>query len=258
MRLKLTYESINDKIYLPIHYNFYIQSLIYKTLSPLIAKKLHDEGFKFEKRRFKLFSFSRILEKGKKIKMKGKDLLIFNNYISFIFSSPIIDIVADFGERGLKEREFNLYNQNVFISKIEVITTPRIEDNLLIKILSPLTIHSTVKTYDNKRKSIYYKPIDKDFNELIEKNAKKKFKLIYEKDYDILNLEIKPYKFSIKENFHIIKFKNTPIEAYSGIFELKGSKELIMTTYETGLGDRNSEGFGLWELWKGGKHAWSN
>jgi CRISPR-associated endoribonuclease Cas6 len=252
MRLKVTYESINGKIYLPIHYNFYIQSLIYRTLSPLLAKKLHDEGFKFEKRKFKLFSFSRILEKGKKVKINGKEFLLFNNYISFIFSSPIIDIIADFGERGLKEREFNLYNQNVFISKVEVITTPRIEDNLFIKMLSPLTIHSTVITYDNKRKSLYYKPTDKDFNKLIEKNAIKKFKLIYDKDYDNLNLEISPYKFSIKENYHIIKFKNTPIEAYSGIFKLKGSKELIMTTYEAGLGDRNSEGFGLWEPWKGG------
>ncbi len=255
MRLKVTYESLNGKIFLPIHYNFYIQSLIYKTLSPLLAKKIHNEGFKFEKRSFKLFSFSRILEKGKKVNINGKDMLLYENCISFIVSSPIVDLIADFGGRGLKEREFKLLNQQIFMSKIEVITTPRIENSVLIKMLSPITIHSTLKTYDDKKRSIYYKPIDKEFSELIEKNAIKKFKLLYNIEKDNLKLEIKPYKFSIKNNFHIIKFKNTPIEAYSGIYELKGSNELIMTTYETGLGDRNSEGFGLWDIWKGGRNA---
>jgi len=47
----------------------------------------------------------------------------------------------------------------------------------------------------------------------------------------------------------------TPIEAYTGIFELSGSKELVEVTYEAGLGDRNPEGFGMWEIWKGGRNA---
>ncbi|MGB9750576.1 MAG: CRISPR-associated endoribonuclease Cas6 [Caldisericia bacterium] len=255
MRIKVTYESLNEKIFLPIHYNFYIQSLIYKTLSPLLAKKIHDEGYKFEKRGFKLFTFSRILEKGEKVKREGKDYLLFKNGISFIYSSPIVDIIADFGERGLREREFNLCGQRVFISKIEVITTPRIDSSVLIKFLSPVTIHSTVKKMDGVERSIYYKPVDKEFKELITNNLKKKYFLVYEKNVDDLDIEIKPIKFSIKKNLHIIIYKDTPIEAYDGIFELSGSKELIYLSYDTGLGDRNSEGFGLWEIWKGGDYA---
>lgn len=31
------------------------------------------------------------------------------------------------------------------------------------------------------------------------------------------------------------------------MFVLEGSSELIETVYETGLGSKNSEGFGMWE-----------
>ncbi len=255
MRVKVAYETLNEKLILPLHYNFYLQILIYNTLSPLLATKLHNEGFIFNKRKFKLFTFSRILNKGEKIKKNGKDFLLFKNGISFYFSSPIEDIVSDFGERGLKEKEFNLLNQRLFISRIEVITTPRIEEEIIIKMLSPVTIHSTLKNPEGKNKTYYYKPNEKDFSFLIERNAKKKYSLIYENEPNELNLKIDPYRFSVKKNLSVVIFKGTPIEGYTGIFELKGSRELIMSTYDAGLGDKNSEGFGLWELWKGGKNA---
>lgn len=258
MRVKVAYETLNEKLILPLHYNFYLQILIYNTLSPLLATKLHNEGFILNKRKFKLFTFSRILNKGEKIKRNRKDFLLFKNGISFYFSSPIEDIISDFGERGLKEKEFNLLNQRLFISRIEVITTPRIEKEVIIKMLSPVTIHSTLKNQEGKNISHYYKPNEKNFPSLIEKNAKKKYSLIYENEPDELNLNIEPYRFSVKKNLSVVIFKGTPIEGYSGIFKLNGSRELIMSTYDAGLGDKNSEGFGMWELWKGGHNAWCN
>lgn len=249
MRIKLNYESPNGKIILPIHYNYYIEQLIYNTLSPTLSSKIHNEGYIIDKRKFKLFTFSRILEKGLKVKKNNKDLLFFKNGISFIFSSPIIDVISNFGERSLKKREFKLFNQKIFIYKLEIITQPRLENNVLIKFLSPVTIHSTVKKIDGKIRSIYYKPQDKEFSELISKNLKKKYLLVYDENKELF-INIKPLKFSTKLNFHVILYKDTPIEAYDGIFELTGSKELITLSYDTGLGDRNSEGFGLWELFK--------
>jgi len=255
MRIKVAYENLNEKLILPLHYNFYLQILIYKTLSPLLATKLHNEGFILNKRKFKLFTFSRILNKGEKIKKNGKDFLLFKNGISFYFSSPIEDIISDFGERGLKEKEFNLLNQRVFISRIEVVTTPRIEEEVIIRMLSPVTIHSTLKNPEGKNITYYYKPNEKDFSSLIEKNAKKKYSLINKNEANNLYLKIEPFRFSVKKNFSVVIFKGTPIEGYTGIFKLKGSRELIMSTYDAGLGDRNSEGFGLWEPYKGGNNA---
>lgn len=253
MRIEISFESLNGKIILPVHYNFYIQSLIYRIFSPILATKLHNIGFKFEKRSFKFFTFSRILEKGEKVRLKDQDFLIFKNSISFIFSSPKEEIVSDLGEKSIKEREFNLLKNRIYLSKIRVFMTPRLETPLKIKFLSPVTIHSTITLNNGNKRSIYYKPIEKSFNSLITQNLIKKFKALYGREPENKNLEIKPVYFSIKSNFHLIKFKNTPIEAYDGIYELNGSQELINLSYETGLGDRNSEGFGLWEIYKGGE-----
>lgn len=249
MRITLTYEVVDKEgIILPVHYNYLIQSLIYRTFSEDLAQKLHDVGFKFEKRTFKLFTFSRILEKGE----KKDNVFLFKKHISFYFSSPFLKIIEDIGMRALSLPTVELMSQRLFISGIEVITPPKIGTSNLIKMLSPLTMHSTLKKEDGSHKSYYYKPKEKEFSTLIEANARKKYSLIKEKDAKDLSLEFKPVHFSVKENLCVIKFKQTPIEAYTGIFELSGSKELIETTYDAGLGDRNPEGFGMWEIWKGG------
>ncbi|MEF3244798.1 MAG: CRISPR-associated endoribonuclease Cas6 [Caldisericaceae bacterium] len=251
MRIKIIFESQNQNLILPLHYNHLIQSLIYNVFSKEVADKLHNEGYNFQKRIFKLFTFSRILEKGE----KNSNTLKFKRNISFYFSSPFLDIVKDFGTSAFNSSKFTLLNQEIYVSGIEVVNRPLLSDRILIKMLSPVTIHSTLEKADGSQKYYYYKPNEKEFSKLIEENAKKKFFIINQKDPTNLTLEIRPYKFSVKNNLSVVMFKNTPIEAYTGIFELKGSKELIETTYLAGLGDKNPEGFGMWEVWKGGENA---
>jgi len=254
MRIKVTYEVLEgNRVILPAHYNYHIHGLIYRTFSNELASKLHNEGFVLDKRKFKLFTFSRILEKGNLMK-NGKDAkLIFGREISFFFSSPVENIVADLGEMSFKRREFSLCGQRIYLSKLEVITPPRLEDRILIKALSPITVYSTFKRVDNEKVLYYYKPYEEGFQKLIEENAKKKYRALYKREPEGLSLSIKPYKFSIEKNRCIVFFKNTPIEGWTGIYELSGSPELIAITYNAGLGSKNSEGFGMWEIWKGGE-----
>jgi len=251
MRLKITFESLNSNLVLPIHYNHLIQALIYNIFSDKIADKLHNEGFRFGNRIFKMFTFSRILEKGER-NDKG---LVFKRSISFYFSSPFLEITEDFGMRALNSSKFNLLGQQIFVSGLEIIASPVITETSLIKMLSPMTIHSTLRKGDGTQKCYYYKPVEAEFSELIEENAKKKYYLIHNNEPTNLHLEVKPFHFSVKENLCVVKFKQTPIEGYTGIFELKGSKDLINATYDAGIGDKNPEGFGMWELWKGGRSA---
>jgi len=253
MRIKLVYESLDDKdIILPCHYNYVIQSLIYNTFSLKTAQRLHEEGFLYEKRKFKLFTFSRILEKGDLIINKNnKSYLKFKRKITIYFSSPIDDIVIDLAQRGFREREFTLLGKKVCISQLEIISLPKIKEKIKIRFLSPVTIYSTFEKKNSKKFIHYYKPFEREFSDLIKKNALKKYQLICGEKAENLDLSIVPYKFSLKENLKIIYFKNTPIECYTGVYELTGSPELIYLTYETGLGNKNSAGFGMWEIWRG-------
>jgi len=60
IRIRLRGES---PLLLPKHYNHILQAFFYKNMDPQIAKFLHDFGFIFGGRRFKLFTFSKVMGK---------------------------------------------------------------------------------------------------------------------------------------------------------------------------------------------------
>jgi CRISPR-associated endoribonuclease Cas6 len=276
MRIKISYESKEKGLLLPIHYNYYLESLIYRTFSKKVAAILHDEGFVLNKRHFRLFTFSRILNKGKKVdgrqfKVLKKELniknyltfrsrrkttideaLYFNNGISFYFSSVKDFIIEDMGSRAISLPKASLLNQDIFIKSIEVLPTPKFENKMSIKMLSPLTMYSTVKTSDGNSKTYYYSPYEKEFSGLITKNAKKKYKTVYSKEIEE-KLQLTPLHFEERRNRAVIYFKNTRIDGWTGVFKLEGNLDLIKITYDTGLGGKNPEGFGMWELFENKK-----
>ncbi|HSH36183.1 hypothetical protein, partial [Schnuerera sp.] len=78
MKEIITFNSIeSDKIVLPIQYNHMVQGMIYKLLDDELANFLHGEGFQNKKRRFKMFTFSRI--KGNYTLNKSKGSIIFDS-----------------------------------------------------------------------------------------------------------------------------------------------------------------------------------
>lgn len=253
MRIKLTYEKIDSSdISIPAHYNYDLQGLIYRTFSEQIGTKLHEEGYLFGNRKFKLFHYSRILEYGKFIKRtETQKYLQYGSTISFYFSSPIDGISEDLGEQAFRKREFQFYNQKLFLSCLEVETPPRIEGNMLIKMLSPMTVYSTLEKPDGGKITHYYHPQDQEFSNSALENARKKYQLIHEKPAEHLSFSLTPQYVSFKQNHSVIFFKDIPVEAWSGIYKISGDPELIQVTYESGLGSKNSAGFGMWELWKG-------
>ncbi len=274
MRLKITYKPKNYGLLLPLHYNYSIAALLYKTFSENVAEILHTKGFILEKRHFKLFTFSRILDKGEKVesdklkKLKSafginKDFvfrnrranapetaLFFKNKVSFYFSSVKQFIVEDVGTRILTLPSFDLLGQEILLSSLEVLKEPKITDNTLIKMLSPVTVYSTMKTEDGKVKTYYYSPNEKEFKELVKNNAIKKYTVTYGRHPLKETLDISTYYFNEKRNRAVVYFKGTRIEGWTGIFQLKGNPELIKIVYDTGIGAKNSNGFGMWKIYK--------
>lgn len=274
MRLKITYKPINGGLLLPIHYNYYIESLIYRTFSEQVALILHAKGFALGKRKFKLFTFSRILEKGEKVSgeklrylktlFKVEDgfafrsvrrdafdeALFFGDKISFYFSSVKNFVTEDLGTRIMMLPHFKLIGQKILLSSLEVVREPEFFDNMIIKMLSPVTVYSTMKTEDGKRKTYYYSPREREFSELIKGNAVKKYIVTYGRHPIDDRLELYPYYFSEEKNRMVVYFKGIRIEGWTGIFRLAGNPELIKITYDAGLGARNPNGLGMWRLYR--------
>jgi CRISPR-associated endoribonuclease Cas6 len=243
MRIKITFEELNGKkIILPVHYNYLIQSFIYKNIGEELSNFLHDKGFIYKKRKFKMFVFSRIFSKNFKFL---KEKIEFDKNIYFYLSSPLKEFISQFAEGLLKRGEFKIHNNNLILKEIFVMPIPEISKITKIKMLSPITIYSTLYK-DKKKKTYYYSPFEKEFNFLIKENLIKKYEAFYKKRAEF-DFKIKPL--NVNKNFEkIIIYKGTVIKGWLGNYEVESDEEIIKFAYDVGIGSKNSQGFGMFEI----------
>jgi len=239
MRIQISLQGKNKDLIFPLSYNPLIQAAVYNNISSKLSKFLHDQGFLYEKRHFKLFTFSRLFGRYKIIDNE----ICFEPEINFYVSSPIDQVIKEIAETLLKNG-FLILGQN----KLEVVNIyfpkmPNITNKVKIRMLSPVTIYSTLLTPDGKKKTYYYSPFEEEFRNLISSNAKKKYFLLFHKVIKS-GIRIEPVK--VREV--IVVYKNIVVKGWLGIFELEGSKKLIKTVYDAGLGSKNSQGFGMFDL----------
>ncbi len=242
MRVSFCFHSLEGFIFLPYNYNEFIQALIYEHLPENKSRKLHDLGFVYEKRRFKLFTFSRI--QGRRLRRKSHNGIYFQSPITIIISSPVEWILHDFAEQMLRSAEIRLGRETLYMDSIEVFQPRQFDESVKIRLLSPMTIYSTLTKPDGKKLTHYYTPYDKEFSGLLSKNLQKKFALVHKRISSGM-INITPLFTGNRER--IVKFKGTIIKAWDGQYLLEGDPELIQISYETGLGSKNSQGFGMWE-----------
>jgi CRISPR-associated endoribonuclease Cas6 len=239
------FENESGEIIIPINYNRYVQSFIYKNISPKLANFLHNEGFKYEKRNFKLFTFSRLFGKYRIIKNEKK--LEFKTPVSFYLSTIYPIIAEEFTESIIKADDMSIGKNRILLSSVEVFMKRINKDNIKIIMLSPAVVYSTLKKGDGGKKTYYYSPFEKEFSELVRKNILKKYTAYYKKKPADDRFNIKPYRVSEKKNLITTFYKKTVIKGWTGIYELEGSPELLEFSYCTGIGSKNSQGFGMWE-----------
>ncbi len=243
MRFWVSFES-SEPLKLPRDYNYAVQSLIYKTLSPDFKEFLHDKGFTVGKRSFKLFTFSRLL--GKYI-MNGT-WIMFKPPVKLCISSPIERFVREVANSFLSSGNINLCGKELRVISLEFPERPQIGDKVLCRALSPITVYSTLSMGDGRRKTYYYSPFEEEFSDLISKNLAKKIQAFTGKEVKGL-INIKP-KHGSKPREHVCMFKGTVIKGWSGVYVLEGNPEFIEMGYEAGLGSKNSQGFGMIEVLK--------
>jgi len=179
MRIKLSF-GVTESFYLPISHNEILQGFIYHHFDRVLAKYIHNIGFNYEKRKFRLFTFSRITG-GVKYDYRKKAFFI-NSKFSLIVSSPKVEIMESLATVLVNTPELSLGGNKIILDSIDVyMQKDNLSDNCIIRMLSPVTVYSTLMTGDGKTKTYYYNPKEADFGELIKKNLQKKYELLYEK-----------------------------------------------------------------------------
>jgi len=244
VRIKFRFAS-NEPIVIPVQYNHALQSMIYNNISPELADFLHDQGFLLNGRSFKLFTFSR-LRGPFKIRRDGK--IEFSSSVDLTVASPIERFLRELSEGMLRKTHFVLLRQKIFLESVSVcppVDFDNVPDEVKIKMLSPVVAYKTDK---DSGKTIYYSPWDETFTELIRKNLEKKYFLLTGERLENPLFRIIPTKAQDRRYCKILNYKGTVIKGWLGIYILQGDKRLIKTAYDAGLGSKNPQGFGCFEI----------
>lgn len=248
MRIKIELWS-DGNISLPRGYNEYLQALIYGHLNDREAKWLHDKGYAFENRRFRLFVISDILEKGKFD--NTKKVMNYRRNISFYVSSPVDWILEQIAKNIINSEYVLLGNNRLRVNSVGVMKSPVIENgSVKVKTLSPVEVHSTFEREGGGKQTHYYSPFEKQFEELVNQNIRKKWKAFYKEDCPYM-LKIRPL-FKGNRNERIRFFgagrDKTVIKGWEGFFRIEGDPQLLAFALDAGIGSRNSQGFGMVEV----------
>lgn len=237
MQLKIYIDLKNDPLTLPINYGHILQGIIYHSLSndSKYQTLLHNIGIN-EITNYKLFTFSSLCGKhsinDKKITFTEKiffEIRSVDGYFIFLLYEHFKTNGITFGQRVIFP---NLNVENKIIQ----------EDSITIKMNSPICI--TKK--DENNKSIYLSPRDTYFEEAINNNFIKKYSSYY---YAVpfSNIELTNIELSHKDKV-VTNLKGTFITGWKGTYILNGSPDYLTFLYNTGIGAKNSQGFGLFEV----------
>lgn len=138
----------------------------------------------------------------------------------------------------MKNKSYPMLNNSMTLKKVRLDNfIPKIQEKNLIKFLSPLVVRKRV---DNK--DTYLNFDDQEFNKYIN--------ISIENLCNQLGISpcgtIKLTPFNAKKT--VIKQDNLFFEANLGTFVLEGDKDIISLLYQTGIGSRRSQGFGMFEI----------
>ncbi len=242
MRIKVRLNA-EKPIILPVHYNYIIQGFIYHHLDPVIRNILHERGVPYRKRQYKLFTFSQIFP----AKITGEE----NNWImqpplDFYISAYDEKILENFALHLVRKKVVQMGTNTLTVESISAIIPPDYRENLFIKTLSPITIHST-EIKNGKRHTRYYSPHELEFPEKLRENLRRKFVAIHgvypEEKEDFLKIE----PVEVPQRPAVIRYKGFVIVGWKGLYKLTTSPAYFKLSYTTGLGSRNSIGFGMWK-----------
>ncbi len=246
MRAVLQFAPSNAKLSLPLQYNSLIQGLIYRNLDRALSDQIHDEGTPLGKRQFRLFTFSRLLGR---YTIKA-DTIEFTGPIKVHVGSVHEEILQSLVEHLLQEPLLRFGKQRCELQSIEVEPLPKISRPMRVRALSPITTYSTLARADGRKKTYYYNPFEDDWEEQLLANLRRKAGALGWDKPRLDGLEgahIRLLRVG-KRDLRVMRYRETVIKAWTGIFQLDLPEPFFLLAYDAGLGSKNPQGFGMVEV----------
>jgi CRISPR-associated endoribonuclease Cas6 len=145
MRLKIEISSDNV-ISLPRNYNHVLQGWLYNQISdPAYRAYLHNQGYVYNKRRFKLFTFSRL--HGQWSLDYSKKYMVFQSPVHLQVASPLLHLMKDVAITLLMGEPTILGGNSVTVSALHASGKERLPGGVnkwRVRALSPIVAYSTI------------------------------------------------------------------------------------------------------------------
>lgn len=265
MRISLQLLPGSNGAVVPLNYQYPLSAAIYKILkkaSPAYAEFLHDKGYQAASGRLmKLFTFSKLWIP--QVRRVTNGLKGGNGFWRLQIGSPMLDeFVQNFVLGLFDTAEIAIGSKGTHaefqVQQVETLPVPEFTNKMRFKCLSPI-VASTTREQNGRLKIYYYRPDDEALSEALHKNLLEKYDIIkgsqkatfFEKiafsDFSELKFCLEPQD---KPKSKLITIKEgtpeeTRIKCFESYFTLEGSPELMQTAWECGLGEHNSQGFGM-------------
>lgn len=258
MRVKLGLCAVEGRE-IPINYYYQLSSAIYGMLeksSPEFSKFLHDEGYKVEKKKYKLFSFALELTN---MKIANNAIWLNDKHTTLYISFPDFNTFLENLVTGtIKTSSFYLGRTHLLIEEFETCPPPDFTNDMKFKLMSPMVLSTCSDNGEGMRQHYlrYYEDINEQ-SRILTQNLRNKYWLInnrevngevsieWDSDY-ISRMEQRGRRLTklitIPKDGKDIQIKGNVIP-----FRLKGEPELMKIGYECGFGEKNSMGFGMAE-----------
>lgn len=234
MQLRITMQTQNG-LDIPLSYNHQVQSAIYAKLREVGESDFwHDSGYALGKV-FKSFVFGPL---SGKYTVKDKRI-IFREEISLEIRSPILSF-CDTLQRSLElNPSIRLGDTVLDITGIYPGNLHINADSAVFCAQSPVIAYST----DENKRRYFYGPHDDAFIGMITKNYEHKYLAITGQSPEAVIVE------PLGEHRRVATcFKQSRLLGWKGDYRISGSSKALEFIYNTGLGSKNSQGFGLLKL----------
>jgi CRISPR-associated endoribonuclease Cas6 len=231
---------LEKELRLPLSYHYIVQSAIYHCLGQEgnYSSFLHDRGYAAEKRNYKMFTFG--LLRGK-YTIEQKQIVFRDTVILEVRSveAPLIKQMASFvRQNGITYLGENYRNLTIQVSDDTVEGT-----ELAAQMRSPICVYSTDREH---KKTYYYSPEDVEFADMVNQSFIRKYHAYYGVEPDS-GIHIEPLRVT-KRDESVTRYKGFYITAWNGTYLLEGKRKYLDFLYQTGLGSKTSQGFGMFEV----------
>lgn len=233
MKLVLGFELSSEKV--DIDYRSSILSFIKHLLS---TKYEDDYNSLFSNPTMKSYTFSVYFPN---ITMEEGSVRAGEKQMSVTISGYDHALIAKLYNASLHEKHkgYPMKNNTMVLQRVRLDNAKkRLKERSVIKFLCPLIVR---KRIGNKDTYLTYK--DEDFNKYVNITISNLFKQL-EISKDNINIDLKPFN----ARTTVIKHGQLMYQANIGTFILEGDTGILEVLYQTGIGSRRGQGFGMFEI----------